>query len=116
MGPGERWGKEGGKRLLLLHLIHYTLQGRKLGDNSRAREAFFFSIISILFHNLVCNKLIFHSNLFPLLQPDHVVQWVGHLTQKSEVLGSISGLATYFRFANSRRAVVSYWTKHWLTA
>ena len=31
--------------------------------------------------------------------PGRVVQSVGHLTRKSEVLGSIPGLATYFRFS-----------------
>ena len=31
--------------------------------------------------------------------PDHVAQSVGHLTRKSGVLGSIPGLATYFRFS-----------------
>ena len=31
--------------------------------------------------------------------PGHVAQSVGHLTRKSEVLGSIPGLATYFRFS-----------------
>ena len=42
------------------------------------------------------------------------MQLVGHLTRKSEVLGSIPGLATYFRFssADSRRAIVSYWRKY----
>ena len=41
-------------------------------------------------------------------------QSVGHLTCKSGVLGSIPGLATYFRSpsAFSRRAVVSYWRKY----
>ena len=29
----------------------------------------------------------------------HVAQSVGHLTRKSQVLGSIPGLATYFRFS-----------------
>ena len=29
----------------------------------------------------------------------HVAQSVGHLTRKSEVLGSISGQATYLRFS-----------------
>ena len=29
--------------------------------------------------------------------PGHVVQLVGHLTRKPGVLGSIPGLATYFR-------------------
>ena len=31
--------------------------------------------------------------------PGHVAQSVGHLTHKSGVLGSIPGLATYFRFS-----------------
>ena len=45
--------------------------------------------------------------------PGRVAQSVGHLTRKSGVLGSIPGLATYFRFtAFSRRAVVSYWRKY----
>ena len=32
------------------------------------------------------------------LEPGRVAQRVGHLTRKSGVLGSIPGLATYFRF------------------
>ena len=45
--------------------------------------------------------------------PGRVAQLVGHLTRKSEVLGSIPGLATYFRFFfRSRGAVVSYWRKY----
>ena len=42
------------------------------------------------------------------------IKSVGHLTRKSGVLGSIPGLATYFRFSFrfSRRAVVSYWRKY----
>ena len=32
-------------------------------------------------------------------KPGHVAQSVGHLTHKSGVLGSIPGLATYFRFS-----------------
>ena len=34
-----------------------------------------------------------------LLMPGRVAQSVWHLTRKSEVLGSIPGLATYFRFS-----------------
>ena len=43
-----------------------------------------------------------------------VAQSAGHLTRKSEVLGSIPGLAKYFRFpsADSRWADVSYWRKY----
>ena len=42
--------------------------------------------------------------------PGRVAQSVGHLTRKSEVLGSIPGLAIYFvsPSAESRGAVVSY--------
>ena len=32
-------------------------------------------------------------------RPGRVAQSVGHLTRKSGVLGSIPGLATYFRFS-----------------
>ena len=34
-----------------------------------------------------------------LYEPGRVAQSVGHLTRKSGVLGSIHGLATYFRFS-----------------
>ena len=48
------------------------------------------------------------------LGPGHVAQSVGHLTRKSEVLGSIPGLATNFvsPSADSRGGVVSYWRKY----
>ena len=35
----------------------------------------------------------------PYDKPGRVAQSVGHLTRKSVVLGSIPGLATYFRFS-----------------
>ena len=49
--------------------------------------------------------------------PGRVAQSVGHLTHKSGVLGSIPGLATYFRFSfrffkKGSCAVVSYWRKY----
>ena len=46
--------------------------------------------------------------------PGGVAQSVGHLTRKSGVLGSIPGLATYFRFSFRffKKAVVSYWRKY----
>ena len=46
--------------------------------------------------------------------PGRVVQSVGHLTRKSGVLGSIPGLATYFRFSFRffKMSVVSYWRKY----
>ena len=55
------------------------------------------------------------SNLLRTVPPGRVAQSVGHLTRKSGVLGSIPGLATYFRFSFrffSKRAVVSYWRKY----
>ena len=45
-------------------------------------------------------RWIFHIILTLLhLEPGRVAQTVGHLTRKSGVLGSIPGLATYFRFS-----------------
>ena len=38
-------------------------------------------------------------NVSLLFVPGRVAQSVGHLTRKSEALGSIPGLATYFRFS-----------------
>ena len=46
--------------------------------------------------------------------PGRVAQSVGHLTRKSGVLGTILGLATYFRFSFRffKKAVVSFWRKY----
>ena len=38
------------------------------------------------------------SHSFPRATADRVAQSGGHLTRKSGILGSIAGLATYFRF------------------
>ena len=38
-------------------------------------------------------------SVLKFLVPGRVAQSVGHLTRKSGVLGSIPGLATYFRFS-----------------
>ena len=48
------------------------------------------------FHDFVPN---FNFVLNFLTWPGRVAQSVGHLTRKSGVLGSIPGLATYFRFS-----------------
>ena len=45
-----------------------------------------------------CFFFVINIKLF-LEKPGCVAQLVGHLTSKSGVLGSISGLATYFRFS-----------------
>ena len=39
------------------------------------------------------------KEMTPKTTPGRVAQSVGHLTRKSGVLGSIPGLATYFRFS-----------------
>ena len=39
------------------------------------------------------------GTFFCFLQPGRVAQSVKHLTRKSKILGSIPGLATYFRFS-----------------
>ena len=45
-------------------------------------------------------KFLSTPSLFlPPSRPGHVAQSVGYLTRKSGVLGSIPGLATYFRFS-----------------
>ena len=46
---------------------------------------------------LILNKL--EQYTVPHTRPGRVAQSVGHLTRKSGVLGSIPGLATYFRFS-----------------
>ena len=51
---------------------------------------------------------------FPFQRPGRVAQSVGHLTRKSRVLGSIPGLATYFRFSFRffKKGIVNYWRKY----
>ena len=44
-------------------------------------------------------RLVKASGALKPLVPGRVAQSVGHLTRKSGVLGSIPGLATYFRFS-----------------
>ena len=56
------------------------------------------------------DKYCHRGKLSFAVESGRVAQSVGHLTRKSGVLGSIPGLATYFRF--SRRVVVSYWRKY----
>ena len=50
-------------------------------------------VYSFRFHEIL------HTADSQYLKPGRVAQSVGHLTRKSEVLGSIPGLATYFRFS-----------------
>ena len=50
-------------------------------------------ITNIVLYITTCDPSYFHA------LPGRVAQSVGHLTHKSGVLGSIPGLATYFRFS-----------------
>ena len=52
-------------------------------------------ILNSIFHCIFIEK----PDVFSKLVPGRVAQSVGHLTRKSGVLGSIPGLATYFRFS-----------------
>ena len=54
--------------------------------------------IKCLKTTLLC-QVVPTLDIQPLLEPGRVAQSVGHLTRKSGVLGSIPGLATYFRFS-----------------
>ena len=48
---------------------------------------------------LIMTYHLINHYCLPLHEPGRVAQSVGHLTRKSGVLGSIPGLATYFRFS-----------------
>ena len=45
------------------------------------------------------NKSVIHKSIKSVICLGRVAQSVGHPTHKSGVLGSIPGLATYFRFS-----------------
>ena len=48
---------------------------------------------------IICSPAVSEGLRFNSQLPGRVAQSVGHLTRKSGVLGSIPGLATYFRFS-----------------
>ena len=50
-------------------------------------------------HNIDACEYLQSDNMCTMPVPGGIAQSVGHLTCKSEVLGSIPGLATYFRFS-----------------
>ena len=54
----------------------------------------FFMLVSVKM-SMIVGILTFMS----IYEPGRIAQLVGHLTRKSGVLGSIHGLATYFRFS-----------------
>ena len=57
------------------------------------------------YFDISCHNIAFVDNaeirtlIYVDFAPGRVAQSVGHLTRKSGVLGSIPGLATYFRFS-----------------
>ena len=60
-------------------------------------------LLNILIYNKIIKQTVKTAvhvqNMSGLDMPGRVAQSVGHLTRKSGVLGSIPGLATYFRFS-----------------
>ena len=66
-------------------------------------QFFVFTSNHHLKHYLLRNVMYsIHIHMYSYLhgtRPGRVAQSVGHLTRKSGVLGSIPGLATYFRFS-----------------
>ena len=73
------------------HVICITAGGQRTNTIDPVTITFLFELIP-----LKCIYL--HRGYFGLM-PGRVAQSVGHLTRKSGVLGSIPGLATYFRFS-----------------
>ena len=61
--------------------------------------AFLLSILSLLLSPSLGDGLVQTAILSQRAVQSMVAQSVGHLTRKSGVLGSIPGLATYFRFS-----------------
>ena len=56
-------------------------------------------IAEVLLNNVDPGKAAHNGKTSWNFSPGCVAQSVGHLTRKSGVLGSIPGLATYFRFS-----------------
>ena len=78
--------------------VPYILVGRKTRDHSLTPVIFRMALLQerIPGARRKLRMICVHSITF---QPGRVAQSVGHLTRKSGVLGSIPGLATYFRFS-----------------
>ena len=74
--------------------MEYSLNYRSLKEFCEGSILFLFYPITLQF----CWGSI-DAYLPSFRKPGRVVQSVGHLTRKSGVLGSIPGLATYFRFS-----------------
>ena len=97
----------------LLHFIFFLKMDRYFCVTAVDYHAINSFLLILCVHFFGLPNIVYY---FPKLQPGCVAQSVGHLTRKSGVLGSIPGLATYFRFSFrllfQERAVVSYWRKY----
>ena len=69
-----------------------------LSENGKRRQKRFYFIIGFVFKVPFRTYVHLYFCLYYFM-PGRVAQSVGHLTRKSGVLGSIPGLATYFRFS-----------------
>ena len=71
---------------------------KKLGGVLDCIQVFFIILFSCYFMSPNWGHIGLNLIIRPIV-PGRVAQSVGHLTHKSGVLGSIPGLATYFRFS-----------------
>ena len=63
------------------------------------KEDLYVAMVCFLFAVLYVYRVLLKLFSYILFTPGRVAQSVGHLTRKPGVLGSIPGLATYFRFS-----------------
>ena len=75
----------------------FLLESPHRGDSKEYTQHIIINIKrkSYIIPNIIMSAAI----VFPMDSPGRVAPSVGHLTRKSEVLGSIPGLATYFRLS-----------------
>ena len=78
-------------RILQNAVSHLSVLCHKIELNAKTRQKF----MPLLLPPTTTKQCICLTSA----KPGHVAQLVGHLTRKSGVLGSIPGLATYFRFS-----------------
>ena len=80
----------------MFYSIHHSSPSTSTMYTSQQAERA--QVLGNLLQVLLFVLIKFSVYLLFMFMPGRVAQSVGHLTRKSEVLGSIPGLATYFRF------------------
>ena len=87
-------------------ILSFIIDSIEKGDkNEKKQKCFLCPIIwGLFFFLFTSSTLVLETrsltwNSVHRYKPGHVAQLVGYLTGKSEVLSSIPGLATYFRFS-----------------